>query len=199
MQKFKCVLSNCRLNKKLNNIKALKRAHRNKQTLHFFHIQMGRYIRRHQVCFDIKQDSHIDLTLHYHIRLYLHQKNIQKQSPEVFCKKGGLKNFAKLTEKQLRQGQFFNKVGDLQHLQTASEYVIHQKNTENLLKQMEYGLQKYSEVLKKRCFENMKQIFRRTPMLKCHFNKVVFQLYWNCTFGMNVSCKFVANSLNTFS
>ena len=31
---------------------------------------------------------------------------IKKQSPEVFCKKGVVKNFAKLTEKHLRQVLF---------------------------------------------------------------------------------------------
>ena len=33
-------------------------------------------------------------------------------------------------------------------------------------------------VLKKRCLENMQQIYRRTPMPKCDFNKVAKQLYW---------------------
>ena len=32
-------------------------------------------------------------------------------------------------------------------------------------------------VLKKRCSENMQQIYRRTPMPKCNFNKVAEQLY----------------------
>ena len=35
--------------------------------------------------------------------------------------------------------------------------------------------------LRKRCSENMQQSYRRTPMPKCDFNKVVLQLYWNCT------------------
>ena len=34
--------------------------------------------------------------------------------PEVFCKKGVLRNFAKFTGKHLRQSQFFNKVAGLQ-------------------------------------------------------------------------------------
>ena len=29
-------------------------------------------------------------------------------------------------------------------------------------------------VLRNRCFENMQQIYRRTPLLKCDFNKVAF-------------------------
>ena len=35
--------------------------------------------------------------------------------------------------------------------------------------------------LKKRCSENMQQMYRRTPMPKCDFNKVAKQLYWNRT------------------
>ena len=35
-------------------------------------------------------------------------------------------------------------------------------------------------VLKKRCSENMQQIYRRTPMPKCNFNKVALQLYCRC-------------------
>ena len=31
--------------------------------------------------------------------------------------------------------------------------------------------------LKKSCSENMQQIYRRTPMRKCNFNKVARQLY----------------------
>ena len=33
--------------------------------------------------------------------------------------------------------------------------------------------------LLKRCSKNMQQIYRRTPMRKCDFNKVAKQLYWN--------------------
>ena len=32
-------------------------------------------------------------------------------------------------------------------------------------------------VLKKRCSENMQQIYRRTPMPKCDFNKVVNNIW----------------------
>ena len=30
---------------------------------------------------------------------------------------------------------------------------------------------------RKRCFENIQQIYRRSPMLKCDFNKVALQRY----------------------
>ena len=38
---------------------------------------------------------------------------LQKQAPEVFCKKGVLRNFAKFTGKHLCQSLFFNKVAGL--------------------------------------------------------------------------------------
>ena len=39
--------------------------------------------------------------------------NFRSSRPEVFSKKGVLKNFAKFTEKHLFQGLFFNKIADL--------------------------------------------------------------------------------------
>ena len=53
--------------------------------------------------------------------------------------------------------------------------------------------------LAKRCFENMQQIYRRTPMPKCDFNSVALQLYWNRTSTCVFSCKFAAYFQNTFS
>ena len=53
--------------------------------------------------------------------------------------------------------------------------------------------------LRKRCSENIQQIYRRTPMPKCDFNKVALQLYWNHTSGWVISCKFTAYFQNTFS
>ena len=50
-------------------------------------------------------------------------------------------------------------------------------------------------VLKKRYSENMQQIYRRTLMLKCDFNKVA----WNRTLTWVISCKFAAYFQNTFS
>ena len=45
----------------------------------------------------------------------------------------------------------------------------------------------------------MQQIYRRTPMPKCNFNKVAKQLYWNHTSAWVFSCKFAAYFQNTFS
>ena len=47
-------------------------------------------------------------------------------------------------------------------------------------------------ILEKRCSENMQQIYRRTPMPKCDFNKVTKQLYWNYISAWVFSCKFAA-------
>ena len=57
--------------------------------------------------------------------------------------------------------------------------------------------QPYKGVLRKRCSENMQQIYRRTPIPKCDFNKVALQLYRNGTSAW-CSCKFAAYFQNTF-
>ena len=41
-------------------------------------------------------------------------------------------------------------------------------------------------VPRKRCSENMQQIYRRTPMPKCDFNKVDEQLYLGCSTSLYV-------------
>ena len=47
---------------------------------------------------------------------------VQKQLPEVFLKKGVLKNFAKFTGKHLCQGLFFNKVAGLFYWKALCKY-----------------------------------------------------------------------------
>ena len=44
----------------------------------------------------------------------------------------------------------------------------------------------------------MQQIYRGTPMLKCNFNKVALQLYWNYTSALVFSSKFALYFQNTF-
>ena len=44
-------------------------------------------------------------------------------------------------------------------------------------------------VFREMCSENMHQIYRRTHMPKCDFNKVVLQPYWNLTSAWVLSCK----------
>ena len=50
----------------------------------------------------------------------------------------------------------------------------------------------------KRCSENMQQTYRRAPMPKCDVNKVVLELYWNCTSTWVFSSKFAACFQNAF-
>ena len=49
------------------------------------------------------------------------------------------------------------------------------------------------------CSEIMYEIYRRTPVLKCDFNKVAKQLYWNHTSECVLFCKFDAYFQNTYS
>ena len=53
--------------------------------------------------------------------------------------------------------------------------------------------------LRKGVLKNMQQIYRRTPIPKCDFNKVALQLYWNCTLTCVFCCKFATYFQNTFS
>ena len=64
-----------------------------------------------------------------------------------------------------------------------------------------YAIQKQpcGDVLRKKCSENMQPICKRTPMLKCDFNKVSKQLYWNLTSAWLFSCEFAAFFQNAFS
>ena len=69
------------------------------------------------------------------------------------------------------------------------------RNSKNMLiQQIHRSNQKQPSigVLSKRCFENMRQIYRRTPMPKCDFNEVALQLYWNHTSAWVFYCKFAA-------
>ena len=59
--------------------------------------------------------------------------------------------------------------------------------------------QPFRGVLRKKCFENMQQIYKRTSMSKCDFSKVVLQSYWNHTSVWVFSCKFAVYFQNTFS
>ena len=54
-------------------------------------------------------------------------------------------------------------------------------------------------VPRKKCSENMQQIYKRTPMRKCDFNKAAKQFYWNHTLAWVFSCKFAAYFQSTFS
>ena len=76
--------------------------------------------------------------------LQVYEKKLFYRSnrPEVFCKKGVLRSFAKFTGKQLCQSFFFNKVADLRPA--------------TLLKQRLY----------QRCFPVNFAIFLRTPFLQ---------------------------------
>ena len=58
----------------------------------------------------ITKRSILDVAVALDLPLGIMNNSLQKQSPEVFCKKGVLKKFAKFTGKHLYQSIFFNKV-----------------------------------------------------------------------------------------
>ena len=53
-------------------------------------------------------------------------------------------------------------------------------------------------VPRKRCSENMQQIYRRTPMPKWDFKKVAQKLYWNHISAWVFSCKLLLIFRTTF-
>ena len=62
-----------------------------------------------------------------------------------------------------------------------------------------YQKQSSRGIFVKRCSENMQQIYRKTTMPKCDFNKVAKQLYWNHTLAWVFFCKFTSYLQKTFS
>ena len=54
-------------------------------------------------------------------------------------------------------------------------------------------------ILRKRCSENMQQIYKRIPLPKCDFNKIAKQFYWNHISAWMSSCKLSAYFQNIFS
>ena len=84
------------------------------------------------------------------------------------------------------------------HESHRSKYIIivYYDRKHNELLNTEATLQRCSG---KRCFENMQQIYRRTPMPKCDFSKAAKQLYCNHTLGWVFSRKFAAYFQNTFN
>ena len=57
--------------------------------------------------------SSLGLSYHHHCFQYFLEITFKSSRPEVFCKKGVLRNFTKSTGKHLCQSLFFNKVAGL--------------------------------------------------------------------------------------
>ena len=89
--------------------------------------------------------------------------NFQKQSPEVFCKKSCLRNFAKLTGKHLCQSLFFDKVADLRLATLLKKRLWH------------------------RCFPVNLATFLRIPFLKEHLRWVFLTLVGFYNFSLKNS------------
>ena len=120
----------------------------------------------------------------------------------MFCRNDALKAFAILTGKHLCWSLFFNKVANGCFCKVSTLLlVLGEKTAFNNrattrttqgYKIKNFQKQPFRGVRKKKCYENMQQIYRRTTMPKCSFNKAAKQLYWSCTSAWVFSCKFVA-------
>ena len=70
-------------------------------------------------------------------------------------------------------------------------------HSEPSLKNLSFFRSNTSEVIK-RCPENIQELYRKTPMPKCDFNKVALEIYWNRISAWVFSSKFAAPLLYLF-
>ena len=105
----------------------------------------------------ILNTSHTLLTVH---RVQTNLENLENLEKKAFLKKlrGNMEKSEEKTEKSGIQGKLREIFGTM-------------VKTIQLPKQLSRG------VLKKRCSENMQQIYREALMPKCDFNKVAFHFY----------------------
>ena len=96
-----------------------------------------------------------------------------------------IKLFERVTREAADNWMDFNNY--LMSLLAALLEILHQKQK-----------QPFRGALSKTFPENMQQIYRRTPMSKCHFNNVDLQHYWNHTSAWIFSSKFATCFQNTF-
>ena len=144
----------------------------------------------------------------------MHAYITHKQSPG-----GLLQNFSKFKEKCLFRSLFLNKVAGQPATMLKNRLPYFLVNIAKFLRKpflsnnsarlplnihiwfmpLSTHIQKqlFRNVLRKRCFNNMQQIYR-TPMSKCDFNKGVLQFYWSRSSEWVFSCKFAAYFPNTF-
>ena len=120
-----------------------------------------------------------------HLKCESRKLHNQKQLEVVF--------YTELTGNHMCQSLIFNKVTAFflvtsakfqehlfpEHLRATASTYFRFRCTERALELFHRSIQKQPSrgVLKKRFSENMQQIYRRTPMPKCNFNKVALQLY----------------------
>ena len=100
----------------------------------------------------------------------------------------GKMQFWRFQKWNLKEVQYY-KVGHIIVATTSISYVF--SNEFIIQKQPPKGVTRESYS------ENMQQIYRRTPMPKCDFNKVALQLYWNHTLAWVLSCKICCMFLRT--
>ena len=70
----------------------------------------------------------------------------------------------------------------LLEISTSTQFIKLKLRNNKLGSKTIYNLHtRIQSVLRKRCCENMQQIYRAAPMPKCDFNKTALNLYWNLT------------------
>ena len=145
------------------------------------------------------------------IWMFLRPMRAQRRSssPHMFHRASAMKEFAKFTRKQLQWSLIFSKNASpgifswILHNLDEYSWILDSKHsficTPTKIKAIPTSEAATQGFPRKRCSENRQQIYRRTLMPKCDFNKVALQLYWNRFSAWVFSCKFAAYFQNTFS
>ena len=120
-----------------------------------------------------------------------HLACLRSSSPEVFLGKGVLKICSKFTGEHSHWSLF--------SLSCSATPLISQMCISQKVKVAIFRSSHPEVFFKKRCSESMQQIYRRTLMQKCDFNKVALQLYWNRTSGWVSSRSFTEYFQHTSS
>ena len=115
----------------------------------------------------------------------------RSSSPHMVHRAAAMKEFAKFTRKQLQWSLIFSKNASpgifswILHNLDEYSWILDSKHsficTPTKIKAIPTSEAATRGFPRKRCSENRQQIYRRTLMPKCDFNKVALQLYWNCT------------------
>ena len=76
---------------------------------------------------DTAAEGHLEPFQTYMIEIFLRKQltAFKNSHPEVFCKKGVLRNFTKFTGKHLCRSLFFNKVAGLRHATSFKKRLWH--------------------------------------------------------------------------
>ena len=136
-------------------------------------------------CVEVCQKPKSDLQSHWVLVQPRKLPNLTKKTQTIFWQtKANIETFQKV----------------FSYINVSSKYDFSHKVRQTLNSPKTFSQKQPSRrVLRKRCFENMQQIYRKTLITKCNFNKVAKQFYWARTLAWVFSCKLAVYFQSFFS